>query len=46
MPCLPANPEIALNLILSMTGHIRMLAQNVSSLALLDVYGRVARTLL
>jgi CRP/FNR family cyclic AMP-dependent transcriptional regulator len=40
------NPEIALNLIRPMTSRIRMLAQNVSSLALLDVYGRVARTLL
>ena len=29
-----------------MTSRIRMLAKNVSSLALLDVYGRVARTLL
>jgi CRP/FNR family cyclic AMP-dependent transcriptional regulator len=29
-----------------MTSRIRMLAQNVSSLALLDVYGRVASTLL
>jgi CRP/FNR family cyclic AMP-dependent transcriptional regulator len=46
MKCLSANPEIALNLIRPMTSRIRMLAQNVSSLALLDVYGRVARTLL
>jgi len=29
-----------------MTERMRMLAQNVSSLALLDVYGRVARVLL
>ncbi len=46
MKCLSANPEIALNLIRPMTSRIRMLAQNVSSLALLDVYGRVARMLL
>ena len=46
MRCLASNPEIALNLIKPMTSRIRMLAQNVSNLALLDVYGRVARTLL
>lgn len=46
MDCLSANPEIALKLIRPLTGRIRMLAQNVSSLAMLDVYGRVARTLL
>jgi CRP/FNR family cyclic AMP-dependent transcriptional regulator len=44
--CLSKNPEIAINLIKPMTSRIRMLAKNVSSLALLDVYGRVARTLL
>ncbi len=46
MDCLSANPEIAMNLIRPLNSRIRMLAQNVSSLALLDVYGRVARTLL
>lgn len=46
MNCLSRNPEIAINLIKPMTSRMRMLAQNVSSLALLDVYGRVARTLL
>jgi CRP/FNR family cyclic AMP-dependent transcriptional regulator len=46
MSCLASNPEIALNLIEPMTSRIRMLAENVSNLALLDVYGRVARTLL
>jgi CRP/FNR family cyclic AMP-dependent transcriptional regulator len=46
MRCLSGNPEIAINLIRPLTNRIRMLAQNVSSLALLDVYGRVARTLL
>jgi CRP/FNR family transcriptional regulator, cyclic AMP receptor protein len=46
MRCLASNPEIALNLIEPMTSRIRMLAENVSNLALMDVYGRVARTLL
>ena len=44
--CLSKNPEIAINLIKPMTSRMRMLARNVSSLALLDVYGRVARVLL
>ena len=46
MTCLSRNPEIAINLIKPMTSRMRMLAQNVSSLALMDVYGRVARILL
>jgi len=46
LTCLSRNPEIAINLIRPMTSRMRMLAQNVSSLALMDVYGRVARTLL
>ena len=46
LTCLAKNPEIAINLIKPMTSRIRMLAKNVSSLALLDVYGRVARVLL
>ena len=46
MACLSKNPEIAINLIKPMTSRMRMLAKNVSSLALLDVYGRVARVLL
>ena len=46
MACLSRNPEIAINLIKPMTLRMRMLAKNVSSLALLDVYGRVARVLL
>ena len=46
LTCLSKNPEIAINLIKPMTSRIRMLAKNVSSLALLDVYGRVARILL
>jgi CRP/FNR family cyclic AMP-dependent transcriptional regulator len=46
LTCLSKNPEIAINLIKPMTRRMRMLAKNVSSLALLDVYGRVARILL
>jgi CRP/FNR family cyclic AMP-dependent transcriptional regulator len=46
MHCLSRNPRIALNLIEPMTHRIRALARSVSSLALLDVYGRVARVLL
>ena len=46
MACLSRNPEIAINLIKPMTSRMRMLAKNVSNLALLDVYGRVARVLL
>lgn len=46
LACLAKNPEIAINLIKPMTSRTRMLAKNVSSLALLDVYGRVARVLL
>jgi len=46
LACLSANPEIAINLIKPMTGRMRMLAKNVSSLALMDVYGRVAHVLL
>jgi CRP/FNR family cyclic AMP-dependent transcriptional regulator len=46
LTCLSRNPEIAINLIKPMTQRMRMLAKNVSSLALMDVYGRVARTLL
>jgi len=46
MACLSKNPEIAINLIKPMTSRMRMLAKNVSNLALLDVYGRVARVLL
>jgi CRP/FNR family cyclic AMP-dependent transcriptional regulator len=46
LTCLSRNPEIAINLIRPMTRRMRMLAKNVSSLALMDVYGRVARILL
>ena len=44
--CLLAHPDIAFNLIRLLTQRVRALTQNVRNLALLDVYGRVARTLL
>ena len=44
--CLAKNPDIAFNLIKTLSGRIRLLNDNIKSLALLDVYGRIARTLL
>ena len=43
---LSGNPEFALHVIRKLARRIRTLTENVRSLALLDVYGRVARTLL
>jgi len=43
---LAKNPNIALSLIRDLTHRVRALTDNVKSLALLDVYGRVAKTLL
>ena len=43
---LESHPGIAVNLITSLTRRFRMLSENVKSLALLDVYGRVAKILL
>lgn len=43
---LAEHSEIALNLIKKLTGRVRILSENVKNLALLDVYGRVAKTLL
>lgn len=43
---LSANPEFAMKLINRLVGRVRALTENVGSLALLDVYGRVARLLL
>jgi len=40
------NPSIALSLIRDLTQRVRVLTDNVKSLALMDVYGRVAKTLL
>ncbi|WP_455206116.1 Crp/Fnr family transcriptional regulator [Kaarinaea lacus] len=44
--CLKANPQIALQVIKGLSLRLRNLTDNVKSLALMDVYGRVARTLL
>ena len=44
--CLGENPRIALELIRPLVHRIRSLTDSVKNLALLDVYGRVARTLL
>ncbi|MFZ0257203.1 MAG: Crp/Fnr family transcriptional regulator [Gammaproteobacteria bacterium] len=43
---LTQNPRIAIELIRSLAQRVRSLTESVKSLALLDVYGRVARTLL
>lgn len=43
--CLVANPELALKLIRALAQRVRSLTETVKNLALLDVYGRVARTL-
>ena len=43
---LAKNPNIAVSLIKDLTRRVRSLTDNVKSLALLDVYGRVAKTLL
>lgn len=44
--CLATDPEMSYRLIKILIGQVRALTSNVKSLALLDVYGRVARTLL
>jgi CRP/FNR family cyclic AMP-dependent transcriptional regulator len=41
-----ANPDVAMHLISTLIGRARVATQNVRSLALMDVYGRVARLLL
>lgn len=43
---LGSHPDFALHVIRKLANRIRVLTENVRSLALLDVYGRVARTLL
>lgn len=40
------HPELALKLIRELTRRVRLLSDNVKTLALMDVYGRVAKTLL
>lgn len=44
--CLLENPGIAIQLIRSLAQRVRSLTETVKNLALLDVYGRVTRTLL
>lgn len=44
--CLEKNPGIALIISKNLARRLRELSENVRSLALMDVYGRVARTLL
>ena len=44
--CLALHPSIALTLLQHLSQRLRTLTENVKSLALMDVYGRVARTLL
>lgn len=44
--CLARHPQIALRVIKGLTKRLRNLTENVKSLALMDVYGRVARTLI
>lgn len=45
MACLHSNPGISLKIIQSLVQRIREMTEDVSTLALLDVYGRVARVL-
>jgi CRP/FNR family cyclic AMP-dependent transcriptional regulator len=40
------HPELALKLIRELTRRVRLLSDSVKTLALMDVYGRVAKTLL
>lgn len=45
MNCLANNPSISSRIIEILIGRIQTLTEEVSSLALLDVYGRIARTI-
>ncbi len=44
--CLAKNPELAANLMKGLCQRLRAADRHIESLALMDVYGRVARTLL
>lgn len=44
--CLAKNPEMAYSLIQAMSRRVRALTENIKSLALMDVYGRIAHTLI
>lgn len=45
MECLRQNPEIAIELLHLLSRRVRNLTDRVNSLALMDVYGRIANTL-
>ena len=45
-PFLEKHPELALHIVRKLARRVRDLTENVRSLALMDVYGRVARLLL
>jgi CRP/FNR family cyclic AMP-dependent transcriptional regulator len=46
MRCVAGNPQIAKALLQALARRLREADRKISSLALMDVYGRVARTLL
>jgi CRP/FNR family cyclic AMP-dependent transcriptional regulator len=46
LDCIAAHPELALNLIRGLVERITTLTDNVGSLALQDVYGRVVKTIM
>jgi CRP/FNR family cyclic AMP-dependent transcriptional regulator len=43
---LTSHPEAAVQLVRGLTGRVRRLTESIKDLALLDVYGRVAKLLL
>lgn len=45
-PLMERSPQFALHLVRKLASRVRVLTENVRSLALMDVYGRVARLLL
>jgi len=46
LACMKSSPELALTIIRGLTERLRGLSANVRNLALMDVYGRVAHTLI
>jgi CRP/FNR family transcriptional regulator, cyclic AMP receptor protein len=46
MPLMERSPQFALHLVRKLASRVRALTDNIRSLALMDVYGRVARLLL
>jgi len=44
--CITENPQLSLKIMQGLTLRLRALSENIRSLALMDVYGRVARLLL